>query len=259
MISTRALALASSFWLCAGSATLRAAEPPDAADLVRSAVDYWRGNSSYIDVEMTVHRPDWERSLSMTGWSRGRDDTLIRFTAPPRDAGNATLKIGASMWIFTPKLNQVIKLPASMMAQSWMGSDFSYNDLSKSDQIIDDYGHELVSTVESNGHSEYTVESIPKPGAPVVWGKQRLRIRDDFVLLEEAYFDQDMELVKRLETTRVGPLGGRPYPVVMRMTDLTEDDQWTELRYREGVFDLELPDYLFTLSNLSNPRPWKAP
>jgi Outer membrane lipoprotein-sorting protein len=240
-------------------AAVRAAEPPNAAELVKSAVDYWRGDSSYIDVEMTVHRPDWQRSLGMTGWTRGREDALIRFTAPAKDAGNATLKLGPSMWIFTPKLNQVIKLPASMMAQSWMGSDFSYNDLAKSDRIIDDYSHEVISTVAANGHTEYTIESTPKPDAPVVWGKQQLRIRDDFVLLEEAFFDQDMQIVKRLEATTIAPLGGRPYPVVMRMTDLTDDDHWTELNYRNARFDLELPEYLFTLSNLSNPRPWKAP
>ena len=57
----------------------------------------------------------------------------------------------------------------------------------------------------------------------------------------------------------IGPLGGRPYPVVMRMTDLSEQDHWTELRYSEGEFDLELPDFLFTLSNLSNPRSWTRP
>lgn len=245
--------------LAAASGAVRAAEPPSAADLVKEAVDYWRGDTSYIDVAMTVHRPDWERSLGMTGWTRGREDALIRFTAPSKDAGNATLKVGLSMWIFTPKLNQIIKLPASMMAQSWMGSDFSYNDLAKSDQIVNDYSHELKSTAESNGHTEYTIESTPRPGAPVVWGKQLLRIRDDYVLLEEAFFDQDMQLVKRLGATAIGPLGGRPYPVIMRMTDLTEDGHWTELHYRDAVFDLELPEYLFTLSNLSDPRPWKAP
>jgi Outer membrane lipoprotein-sorting protein len=235
------------------------AQPPDPVELVRKAVDYWRGDSSYISVEMTVHRPEWERSLSMIGWTRGRDDALIRFTAPAKDAGNATLKVGPSMWIFTPKLNQVIKLPASMMAQSWMGSDFSYNDLAKSDQIVSDYTHELTSTLEADGHVEYTIDSTPKPGAPVVWGKQRTRIRDDYVLLEEEFFDQDMQLVKRLEAVKIAPLGGRPYPVVMRMTDVTEDGHWTELDYSEGVFDLALPDYLFTQSNLRNPRPWKTP
>lgn len=249
----------SAFLIFVSTTTVRADGDPTATDLVREAVDYWRGDTSYMDIEMTVHRPDWERVLAMTGWTRGREDALIRFTAPARDAGNATLKVGPAMWIFTPKLNQVIKLPASMMAQSWMGSDFSYNDLAKSDQIVNEYTHELIATNEADGHTEYTIESTPKPDAPVVWGKQRIRVRDDFVLLEEAYFDQDMQLVKRLETRTVGPLGGRPYPVVMRMTDLTEDGRWTELHYRDGNFDLELPEYLFTRSNLSNPRPWTAP
>jgi hypothetical protein len=260
MASKRAHAVLRSILVgLSAAATISAAQTPDPVDLVAQAVDYWRGDTSYMSVEMTVHRPEWERSLGMTGWTRGREDALIRFTAPARDAGNATLKVGPGMWIFTPKLNRVIKLPASMMAQSWMGSDFSYNDLAKSDQIVDDYEHELVATDETDGHTIYTIESIPKPDAPIVWGKQRLRIRDDFVLLEEAFFDQDMELVKRLEATMIGPLGGRPYPVIMRMTNLTEQDHWTELHYGEAVFDLELPDYLFTLSNLSNPRAWTAP
>jgi hypothetical protein len=236
-----------------------AAAAPSADDLVRGAVDHWRGDTSYMQIEMTVHRPEWERSLGMTGWTRGREDALIRFTAPAKDAGNATLKVGAAMWIFTPKLNQVVKLPASMMAQSWMGSDFSYNDLAKSDQIVTDYSHVLTATAEADGHEEYTIVSTPKPGAPVVWGKQEFKIRDDYVLLQESFFDQDMQLVKRLDTTKIGLLGGRPYSVEMRMTDVTEDDHWTLLRYGEGVFDLSLPDYLFTLSNLRDPRPWTAP
>ena len=238
---------------------LAAAADPDATQLIKQAFDNWRGASSYTEVTMTVHRPQWERSMTMLSWTRGDDDALVRFTAPAKDAGNATLKVGPAMWIFTPKLNQVIKLPASMMAQSWMGSDFSYNDLAKSDRIVNDYTHELVSMVESDGHTEYTVASTPKPDAPVVWGKQVLRIRDDSVLLAEEFFDQSMQVVKRLETTSIEPLGGRPYPVVMRMTDTSEDGRWTELHYRDAVFDLELPDYLFTLSNLSNPRPWQAP
>ena len=235
------------------------AQPPDPAQLIKRVIDYWRGNTSYTELSMTIHRPEWERSLSMLGWTRGREDALIRFTAPAKDAGNATLKLGQSMWIFTPKLNQVIKLPASMMAQSWMGSDFSYNDLAKSDQIINDYTHTLMDTQQQNDHTVYTIDSVPKPNAPVVWGKERLRIRDDFIMLEQIFYDQDMKVVKRLQTLKIAPLGGRPYPVVMRMTTVDENDHWTELNYQQGLFDLKLQDYLFTLSNLSNPRPWRAP
>jgi outer membrane lipoprotein-sorting protein len=252
------------WWLVIGMTlfTVTAAypdQPPDPQALIQGAIDHWRGNTSYGEVNMTVHRPDWERTMSMLSWTRGREDSLIRFTAPTKDAGNATLKLGQGMWIFTPKLNQIVKLPASMMAQSWMGSDFSYDDLAKTDKIINDYTHTLIDTQKENGHTVYTIESLPKTGAPVVWGKERLRVRDDFVLLEETFFDQDMQTAKRMETIKVGPMGGREYPVVMRMTTLDKPDHWTEIVTQHASFDLKLPDHLFTLSNLRNPRPWRAP
>jgi len=75
------------------------ADPPDSAQLIQSAVDYWRGKACHTEVAMTIHHPDWQRS-------------------PAKNAGNATLKLGQAMWIFTPKLNQIIKLPASMMARA---------------------------------------------------------------------------------------------------------------------------------------------
>ncbi len=236
----------------------RAAEP-DPTALTKAAIHHWRGDSSYTEVTMTVRRPDWERSMKLIAWTKGNKKSLVRFTAPPGDAGNATLKLGEGLWLFNPKLNQVIKLPFSMMAQKWMGSDFSYNDLAKSEQIVTDYTHTLGPVEEKDGHKVYTVICMPKPDAPIVWGKQVLKIRDDNVLLEETFYDQDMKPVRRMRSMKVAPLGGRPYPVTMRMDELTETGKWTEIHYTKGVFNLDLPDYLFTLSNLRNPRPWSAP
>ena len=104
--------------------------------------------------------PDWERRLEMKGWTRGDNEALVRFIAPAKDAGNATLKLGDGAWVFNPKLNQVIKLPGSMMSQSWMGSDFSYNDLSKSEDIITDYTHRLTATAQADGHTVWTLSLI---------------------------------------------------------------------------------------------------
>lgn len=203
---------------------------------------------------MTVHRPDWERSMKMTAWTRGDDDALVRFTEPAKDAGNATLKTGDETWVFNPKLNQVIKLPASMLAQSWMGSDFSYNDLSKADDILTEYTHKLIGTEQSNGHTVHTIEAIPKPGAPVVWGKLVVKVREDGVMLSEDYYDQDMKVVRSMTTEKVGPVGGRDYPVIMTMRPADEPEKWTRIETTSGAFNIPLPDYLFTLSNLQNPR-----
>ncbi|HEY9017161.1 outer membrane lipoprotein-sorting protein, partial [Thiomicrospira sp.] len=160
-----------------------------AAEIIEASLDLWRGDTSYSVTEMTIHRPTWQRDMRLEGWTRGMKDSLIRFVYPPRDADNATLKLDNEMWIFTPKLNRVTKLPASMMTQSWMGSDFSYNDLARSDQTLDNYTHTLVETRQQDGHKVYIIEAIPKPNAPVVWGKEVAKIRDDYVILENVFYD----------------------------------------------------------------------
>jgi outer membrane lipoprotein-sorting protein len=230
------------------------AAAPDADAILKQAFDNYRAGSSQTTVAMTVHRPDWERHLEMNAWTRGEDDALVRFIAPAKDAGNATLKLGRDTWVFNPKLNQVIKLPASMMTQSWMGSDFSYNDLAKSEDIITEYTHRIIATEPAGGHTVWTIEAIPKQGAPVVWGKVTMTIRDDNVVTEETYFDQDMKPARRMQTDKIATLGGRPYPVTMTMHPLDMPGQWTRIDTSGGHFNISVPDYLFTLSNLQNPR-----
>jgi len=226
----------------------------DASALLRAAFDNWRATSSVSTVTMTVHRPGWERHLTMRGWTQGDDKALVRFTAPARDAGNATLKLGKTTLIFNPKLNQVIKLPASMLAQSWMGSDFSYNDLSKAEDILTDYSHNIIGTGHVGGHSVYMIEALPKPGAPVVWGKQQVKVRDDGVLLQQTFFDQDMQVVRQMTTDTVGQIGGRNYPLVVTMRPAADAGQWTQLNTTAAQFNIPIAAYVFTRSNLQNPR-----
>ncbi len=242
--------LLAAIWL----SPLTCAAAPSADALVKQAFDNWRAASSLTDVTMTVHRPDWERSLQMKAWTRGDDDALVRFVAPASDAGNATLKLADDTWVFNPKLNQVIKLPASMMAQSWMGSDFSYNDLAKANDMLTQYTHRIVGSQNVNGRTFYTIEATPKPAAPVVWGKLVVRIRDDGVLAGETYFDQDMKPVREMTTEKIAVVGGRQYPAVMLMRPADAAGKWTRIETTSGTFDAAAPAYLFTLSNLQNPR-----
>jgi outer membrane lipoprotein-sorting protein len=236
------------------AAPAAAASAPDAPTLLKRVFDNYRSDSSETSVSMTIHRPEWERHLGMKAWTRGMDDALVRFTAPEKDAGNATLKLNRDTWVFNPRLNQVIKLPASMMSQSWMGSDFSYDDLAKSDDVLTQYTHRIVATDQESGHTVWTIDSIPKPGAPVVWGKVQLKVRDDYIFTDETYFDQDMKPVRRMATEKIGTLGGRVYPVIMTMHPLDTPQQWTRIETSDGRFNANVPAYFFTLSNLQNPR-----
>jgi outer membrane lipoprotein-sorting protein len=228
------------------------AQEPDAAQLVRQAMDHWRGMTSFSDMTMTIHRPDWERSMTMHSWSKGDKLSLVRVLEPKKDAGNGTLLNDNNMWTFSPKINRIIKVPSSMMSQSWMGSDFSNKDISKSTDIIDQYDHELTSLEERDGHRYYTITSIPHEEAAVVWGKEVMTIRDDYVLIEQQFWDQDGELVKAMKTLDIQVMGGRPVAKVMRMSKADTPDEWTQLTSNSFVFDFVLPDRLFSLSSMRN-------
>jgi outer membrane lipoprotein-sorting protein len=238
----------------ADPASTASTDSTNASTIVKQALDHWRGETSYTEIDMVVHRPDWERSSSMKSWTRGRKDALVRFTEPAKDAGSATLKIDDDMWIYTPKLERVIKLPFSMMTQSWMGSDFSYSDLAKSDDLLVHFDLTLTGTETKDGHTVYVIEGVPHQNAPVIWGKETVRVRDDHLLLEEVFFDQDLVPVKTLSAQKIGTLGGRIFVTTMRMTKNDEEDHWTEITYRKGEFRLDLPSSIFSLANLRNPR-----
>lgn len=225
-----------------------------ARDIIRKAMDHYRGQTSYSEMTMVIQRRDWQRSMTMRGWSEGDKKTLVRVIEPKKDAGNGTLSVDGNMWTYTPKINRVIKVPSSMMNQNWMGSDFSNRDISKDTAIIDDYDHTLLDTGEQDGHAVWTIQSIPHEDAAVVWGREVLRIRDDWVLLEQQFWDQDGELVKTLRAHRISEMGGRTLASVLRMARVDTPDEWTEVRTTAVEFDLALPDNLFTLSSLRNPR-----
>ena len=229
-------------------------DTPDPRDLIRAAMEHWRGVTSYSEMTMTIRRSDWQRSFSMRAWTEGDKLSLVRVTEPKRDAGNGTLVRDQSMWTFSPKINRILKVPSSMMSQSWMGSDFSNKDISKSTDIIDQYEHRLLKTETRDNHVQYTIESIPHEAAAVVWGKEILVIRDDFVMLRQEFWDQDNILVKEMNATAIEIMDGRSIASAVRMHKLETPDEWTEMTVQAIDFDIEMNSNLFTLSNLRNPR-----
>ena len=134
-----------------------------------------------------------------------------------------------------------------------MGSDFSNNDLAKSDSLINDYAHTLSGTDTHDGHRVYIIKSIPKPEAPVVWGMQVLHIRDDNVILSQEFYDEDLKPVKRMTGEQIQMLGGRMFPKVWRMNESDKQNQYTLLRYLKLQFLDHLPEDVFTLNRLKNP------
>jgi hypothetical protein len=95
---------------------------------------------------------------------------------------------------------------------------------------------------------------VPFGDAAVVWGREVLLIRDDNVVAEHRFYDQDGELVKMLESLEIGELGGRTVALRQRMHKVEAPEEWTEIRVLDAAYGIEIPDSFFTLANLRNPR-----
>jgi outer membrane lipoprotein-sorting protein len=135
-----------------------------------------------------------------------------------------------------------------------MGSDFSNKDISRTDDIVELYSHTLIGKTDLDGHVVYEIESVPHEDAAIVWGKEVLSVRDDNVMLEQRFYDQDMRLLKTLQTLEIAVMGGRTVAARQRMLKTEAPEEWTEIRVDSIAFDVEISNSVFTLSNLRNPR-----
>ncbi len=251
----RLLIAALAVWVA--TPTAMAESGSDAADgrqLVADTLDQWRGDTSQSEIQVVIHRPDWERTMSMKLWTAGKDKSLVRVLSPESEAGTGHLLMEGSMWTFSPEVNRVVRVPGSMMGQQWLSSDFTNNEIARSDSVLEDYEHEIVEHWEEDGHRHYRLRLEPHEEAPVVWGHQELEIREDHILMRQAFFDQDGDLVKTLRTEEVGELGGRQVAVRQRMEQADDDERWTEVTVKEAEYDLDLPAQVFSVANLRNPR-----
>ena len=227
----------------------------EADEIVRRADEHFRGLSSYVEMTMAIKKPQWSREISMKSWSKGTKYSLILITAPARDKGTAFLKRGTEVWNWIPSIEKVIKIPPSMMMQSWMGSDFTNDDLVKESSIIEDYDKKLIGETTMEGRECWTLELIPKPEAPVVWGKVKLWIsKIDYLQLRIEYFDEEGELVNIMELSDIKTMGGRVIPTYLKMIPAAKENQWTEIKYHQAEFDIEISENFFSESQMKRVR-----
>ena len=236
-------------WAFAGTA-------PDqrALDLVRKIDELYRSKSSYAQVEMEIVTPDWQRTLVLKAWSLGLDKTLIRILEPKKEAGVGTLRIGNEMWNYLPNTDKIIKIPPSMMMSSWMGSDFTNDDLVKEFTFVSDFTFRMVTPDGAQPGLVY-VECRPKPGVPVVWDKIVIAVREsDTLPVWQEYYDEKGRVARRLDYSEVKTFGRRTIPSVMEMVPQTKQGYKTVLRYRDVRFDLPLEDSFFSLRSLQSAK-----
>lgn len=223
---------------------------PTVAELLQRTDDLMRGNSSEGTFTMHVKTARWDRSMTMKAWSEGTDKSLLQILAPAKDRGTATLKVDQNIWNYLPKVDRTIKVPASMMSGSWMGSHFTNDDLVKHSRFDTDYDCEFTAQPDG-GEGHYVIDCVPKPDAPVVWGKVVIKIRGSDELVEEvAYFDEENQLIRTFAYMDFGELGGRRVPRRTQVIPADKPEELTEIVYEELKFDVKHPRSTFTLQAL---------
>jgi outer membrane lipoprotein-sorting protein len=224
----------------------------DATEVVRRAYEKMQGESSKAEMTMQIVRPSWERSVTMKAWSKGTNYSLILITAPARDEGSAYLKRENEIWNWLPDINRTIKMPPSMMSQSWMGSDFSNNDLVREASIVEDYDHTILGDSTISGRETYKIEMMPKPNAPVVWSKVLTYIsKDEYLQMRSEFYDEDGEMVRLMEGSEIKQLGGRLIPTRMEMTPLNkEKGHKTVMLYEDIAFNIGISERFFSIQNM---------
>jgi outer membrane lipoprotein-sorting protein len=222
-----------------------------AFEIVKRSDLQMRGKSSYSEVTMNIIRPAWTRSMSMKSWTKGTNLSLVLITAPAKDKGSASLKRKNEMWNWMPSIERIIKISPSMLGQSWMGSDFTNDDLINQSSIVVDYDHKLVSQAVIEGDNSYVIEAVAKPDAPVVWSKIRLWISTDSYLQRKVeFYDELDELVNTMQTFDIKKLGGRKLATRMQIIPADKPDQKTEMITHQAQFNFEISDSFFSLSQM---------
>ena len=230
------------------SAHPRPQTPPDVSAVLASLDALYRSTSSIARMEIIVVTPRTTRTLRLKAWTRGDQESLVIIEAPPREEGIATLRVGENLWNYLPRIARTIRVPPTMMLGSWMGTDFTNDDLVKESSYRRDFDARIDRRSESP--AGWWIRLDVKPGIVGRWSRIDLLIADDGLPVEEHHFDRKGRRARTMTFDQITVLGGRRLPTHMVMTPAETSGQRTEMRYLDAQFDVTLPADTFSLARL---------
>ncbi|MBL8950091.1 MAG: outer membrane lipoprotein-sorting protein [Myxococcaceae bacterium] len=230
-------------------------DAPDVVQLMKRTEALLEGRSSIAVMSMGMKTPSYERTVKMKLWSKGRDFALVRvLEGGPRETGMMTLKREKQLWNYLPQAGRVMKLPSGMMGDSWMGSDFTNDDLVRGSSLAQDFTSTVEKTFEHDGRKAWFVTLKPKPDAKTVWGKVELILdRASCVPLEQRFFDDEGALARRMAYSDLKQLGWRTFPMKLTMYP-SENGRQTTITYESMELDVDVADDTFSLRRLQQGR-----
>lgn len=226
-----------------------------AKEIVQKADEKMRGNTSQGEIVIRTIRPSWSREMTVKTWMKGNDLAMILVESPVKDKGIVFLKRKKEVWNWMPALEKTIKLPPSMMSQSWMGTDFTNDDLVKESSVVNDYEHSIIGDTIINNRNCYVIQMIPKPEAAVVWGKLIVCIdKKDLLELHTRFYDEDGTLINTMNAYDEKVMDGRFIPTRFEMIPENKKNQKTEMIYNKIQYNKPIEDGFFTSERMKTVR-----
>ena len=233
-------------------------DAPEAREIARRAEDTMRSGGTYLEAVMTVVSP--RRAADHEVGFRSWDDRIgrrsfIRILSPSKDAGTRFLKLHPNLWKYVPRVARTLRIPQSMMMESWMGSDFTNDDMVKESSALDDYDHHLLGVDPDPpggvGASAWVLEYLPHEDAPVVWEKIVAWIeREHAIPLRQDFYDAAGKRVRQMDFSEVRAVQGRHIPHRWTMTPLDKEGHQTRIEVREIRLDQTFDERIFTTRQL---------
>ena len=226
----------------------------EADALIRSMENRTRAETNTATYRMVVTRPgESDREVVMQSWDdRVGDRSFIHILSPRRDKDTTFLKVEGNLWMYLPNLERDIKIPPAMMLNSWMGSDFTNDDLVNQSSAVNDYENTIIAReMGADGIEIVTIQAITHLDAAVVWGRVVTKIRMDGIPISQQFFDEDDVLIRTMIFSDIRDMGGRIAPGKMEMIPETEPGHKTVMYIDAMTFDEPIADEIFTRANLS--------
>ncbi|MCF7915967.1 MAG: outer membrane lipoprotein-sorting protein [Spirochaetaceae bacterium] len=221
------------------------------------------GQTMHSLAELNLIESDGKTSNRLIeNWTRdpenGTGASVIAFHKPASVQNTRFLTVenengSDDQWIYLPGLGRVRRIAASEGDSSFMGTDFTYDDMQTRE--VDEDSHTILREEQAGGRDCYVVESVPKDPSDSQYSKRIQWIaKDIWVPMKVDFYDQDGKLLKTLTVERLEKVQGI-WTTINTTIENHQTGHATELNVQKLVYNEELPDNLFTTNFLRTGRP----
>ena len=212
-----------------------------------------RGDRSKSQLTMTIKTPNWERVLEIESDVEGKKLALSTIKSPAKEKGIRTLRIENNMWNYFPKLKRKIAVSSSMLLASWMGSDFTNDDVLKASSMSADYNHTFLADEKINGEVLKAISNTSKDNAKVMWPKiVTYASKKDFLPRVYRYYDKEGTLKRSLTFSEIKDFQGHKIPTNWVMNPTDDPTKMTQIKYKDVNFNVKYKENYFSQKTLTD-------